>query len=146
MYATLLREYHPEVTVGTLRMYYDRLDIGQDPIVTIKTIELPWKDNARCISCIPEGRYVCTPRESDKFGKHFHIRDVPDRSWILFHVANYISDLEGCIAVGRYHADIDQDGIMDVAQSRLAMNALLRHGGYLREGFIVHILSENGAP
>lgn len=64
-----------------------------------KTIELPWRNNQRSISCIPEGIYTLAVRHSQRFGRHLLIRDVPNRSLILFHPANdAMRELRGCIA------------------------------------------------
>lgn len=64
-----------------------------------KAIELGWFDNVRNISCIPEGRYPVFLRWSPKFGDHLEVREVPNRSAILFHPANSaLSELRGCIA------------------------------------------------
>lgn len=63
------------------------------------TIELPWKNNSKCISCIPEGTYVLRKRYSQKFQWHFILLDVPNRSCILIHPANdAVKELQGCIA------------------------------------------------
>ena len=63
------------------------------------TIELPWLDNKRNISCIPEGSYELVSRFSVKFKHHLQVLDVPGRSLILLHPANDAKrDLEGCIA------------------------------------------------
>jgi len=63
------------------------------------TIELPWKENARLVSCIPEGRYTLRPRINRKFGRHLEVRGVPGRSLILIHPANDAqAELNGCIA------------------------------------------------
>lgn len=63
------------------------------------TIELPWKDNTRNISCIPEGRYEIAPRHTEKRGWHYILKGVPNRSYILFHPANNaLKELKGCIA------------------------------------------------
>ena len=64
------------------------------------TIERPWLDNKSNISCIPEGTYKCEPFNGTKFKDVVQIMDVPNRSFILFHVANYPGDIEGCIGVG----------------------------------------------
>lgn len=86
----LRREYHPTGTNGQL--YLD----GQ---FICHTIELPWRGNARNISCIPEGRYRLTLRWSSRWGWHFLIPSVPDRDGILFHPANDAEkELRGCIA------------------------------------------------
>jgi len=63
------------------------------------TIELPWQDNARNVSCIPEGRYALQKRVSAKHKSHFTVTDVPGRSGILIHPANdALTQLQGCIA------------------------------------------------
>ena len=63
------------------------------------TIELPWKDNHRSTSCIPEGRYELQKRYSPKFKWHLILKNVPGRSVILIHPANdALKELKGCIA------------------------------------------------
>ena len=63
------------------------------------TIELPWKDNRKLVSCIPEGRYEMKKRYTPKRGWHLLIVGVPGRSGILFHPANdALLELKGCIA------------------------------------------------
>lgn len=73
------------------------------------TMELPWKNNSRNISCIPSGVYIAKRRWSKKYGHHFHITDVEGRSWILIHSGNYAGDVSkgykthsaGCILFGK---------------------------------------------
>lgn len=63
------------------------------------TIELPYLNNLRSKSCIPEGIYTLSKRYSKKFGWHLLVNQVPDRSLILFHPANNaLKELRGCIA------------------------------------------------
>ena len=63
------------------------------------TIELPWKDNEKRVSCIPEGKYFIKKRYSNKFKWHLEVTNVVNRSLILFHAANNASlELNGCIA------------------------------------------------
>ncbi len=83
----LFRTYDPEGTNGELKL------------VVCNTIELPWLQNQRNVSCIPEGRYELRKRFIRKFGLHLLVVDVPDRSWILIHPANDAkTQLKGCIA------------------------------------------------
>ncbi|MFM9839410.1 MAG: DUF5675 family protein [Cyclobacteriaceae bacterium] len=83
----LFRTYDPEGTNGELKL------------VMCNTIELPWLQNERNVSCIPEGRYELRKRFIKKFGLHLLVVDVPDRSWILIHPANDAkTQLKGCIA------------------------------------------------
>lgn len=63
------------------------------------TIELPWRENKKRISCVPEGTYVLRRRYSEKFKWHYALLDVPNRSCILIHPANNAQkELQGCIA------------------------------------------------
>ena len=63
------------------------------------TIELPWNNNQRNRSCIPEGTYVLKKRWSPKYKWHLEITGVRNRSFVLVHAANdAIKELRGCIA------------------------------------------------
>ena len=90
------------------------------------TLELPWKNNQRLISCIPPGEYEMFRRHSEKYGSHFHILNVPGRDMILIHTANFKRELKGCIAPGASHFDIDADGNKDVTSSRATLAQLQR--------------------
>lgn len=100
------------------------------------TLELPWKDNQRRVSCIPEGEYKGIKHHSPKFGNSVWIQDVPNRSEILIHPANYVRQLLGCIAVGSDLKDIDSDGLEDTTNSRNTMDKLL---SFLPKSFDVQI-------
>ena len=90
----LYRAYFPTGTNGTL-FRSDRF--------LCHTIELPWKNNERSISCIPEGCYKIVPRFSKRFQHHLLLKKVFGRSLILMHPANdALNELEGCIAPVTY--------------------------------------------
>jgi hypothetical protein len=99
--ATLTRS--PSTDQGTFGTLV--LDDG----TTFHSLELPWRDNARGLSCIPAGTYVFRKVDSPKHGECYQALDVPGRSEIQIHVANYAgdvtlgyrSDLMGCIALGK---------------------------------------------
>ena len=88
------------------------------------TLELPYLDNQRNISCIPAGQYkvrLRLPRESaTKDYLHLLVQDVTDRSLVLFHVGNKSSDTRGCVLVG---IGTEQDFVKN---SRLAMELLVK--------------------
>jgi hypothetical protein len=87
---TLQRSYFAAGTNGTL--------FSSDLFICF-TIELPWRENQRSISCIPEDRYELITRTSEKFKNHFLLKNVTDRSLILIHPANDSKrELRGCIA------------------------------------------------
>ena len=47
-----------------------------------KTLELPWRDNQKGISCIPAGEYKLSPYPSSRFGEVYIVNDVPNRTGI----------------------------------------------------------------
>ena len=123
MRAELTRVYSPAVTLGEMVFFDEK---GTE-LIKARTIELPDKDNQTGVSCIPEGEYdvsVVGPSEKIKY-VHFWIMDVPGRAGIKIHVANYVSQLRGCIAPGKKHADLNADGVIDVSQSTVMLNEML---------------------
>ena len=73
----------------------------------LDTIERPWLDNKPFISCFPTGIYTCKRSWlNHKSSKHpngyecFEVMDVPDRTHIKLHVANYPHQIQGCVAYG----------------------------------------------
>lgn len=109
-------------TVGSLILKNER----HKQLFSFATLEPSWLGNETEISCIPCGFYAVKKRYSLRYGWHFHIQNVPDRSLILIHHGNYRSNTRGCILVGTVTKDINKDGFIDVANSRLAMNLLLK--------------------
>lgn len=106
-------------TLGYLFVFNESLEVHR-----FVTLELPWKQNARQVSCIPVGRYVVEPRSSPKYGNHLHVLDVPGRDMILVHSLNYPDQTQGCIGIGQRFSDIDKDGRLDISASRYALDLL----------------------
>jgi hypothetical protein len=128
MKLTLLR--HNQDDKQTLGKLYNGTEL------LAHTLELAWKDNAKQVSCIPASCYKVVKRNSPKYGDHFHILDVPNRSFILIHHGNYNRDILGCILVGNAHIDIDGDGYKDVTASKAKMTEL---NAYLPNEFELEI-------
>ena len=111
MVLVLKRTYFPKGTQGVLEW---------NGTLVCYTIELPWLNNQRRISCIPEGEYLLEQRFSPKFGWHLHLIHVPGRDLILIHPANDAKkELLGCIAPVSKHSGIGK-GLL----SRKAMGKL----------------------
>lgn len=78
-------------TVGTL-IYNKNL--------TYSTLELPWRNNEKNISCIPPGEYKTIKQWHSNLGPVIKLLNVPGREDILIHRGNHTSDTIGCILVG----------------------------------------------
>lgn len=85
------------------------------------TVELPWRNNEKGKSCIPSGIYIFRWSKSPKHGECFEADqsdNAPGRTDIQIHSANwagnvdrgYISQLEGCVSLGRAIAMIEIPG------------------------------------
>lgn len=111
MVLVLNRMYFPEGTQGILEWNGN---------LVCSTIELPWLDNQRRISCIPEGEYILQKRFSPKFQWHLHLQDVPGRDLILIHPANDAKkELLGCIAPVTQHTGIGKGSCSRKALTKL---------------------------
>ena len=112
----IIRETFTEVsTIGNLYLDSEWL---------CDTLELPYIDNQKSISCIPAGQYkvrLRTARESaTRNYLHLLVEDVKDRTYILFHRGNTAKDTRGCILVG---IGREQDLVKN---STLAMDLLMK--------------------
>lgn len=84
-------ESGPEATTG-----YMLMPDGEQ----LNTLEPPWKNNKRNISCIPQGQYRI---KRDKTGRHqwFSVQDVPDRFAIELHEGHHVNHSDGCILLSK---------------------------------------------
>lgn len=95
------------------------------------SVEPPWKDNRKNVSCIPPGRYECEIRESPTFGLCPEVLDVPERTHVLMHAGNWAGDVdegrlsnsEACILPGRQVATLKEQ--LAVTNSRATLSELM---------------------
>lgn len=113
-------DYEEKQTLGNLTLFD-----GDKELFKCFTLELPDLDNKSRVSCIPKGEYDVVFRTSEKYKKHFHVTDVPGRSYILIHPGNYHTQILGCILPGKSLVDINNDGYRDVTSSKATLNELL---------------------
>ncbi|CAB4194501.1 hypothetical protein UFOVP1254_91 [uncultured Caudovirales phage] len=103
---------------------------------SVFTTELPWRNNLQKRSCVPVGSYRCALTKSPRFGNVYLLANVPGRSHVLIHPANFAGDsalgwtteLEGCIApCMRVGTMRNKAGVMQAAGivSRPALNLLM---------------------
>ena len=97
------------------------------------TLEPPWRNNAKGISCIPAGVYPCIWHRSPRFGLVYKLYETAPRSEVLIHSGNWAgdvskdlrSDSRGCILPGL--ARIKLDDQLAIGQSRMATERLRDH-------------------
>ncbi len=114
----------PYGTLGTMT-----LPDGQ----SFATMEPPWQNNAKGLSCVQAGRYALHEKASDlitrvtlgKFRHGLFLVAVPDRSAILIHPGNFATDSKGCILIGMAHASINNRP--GVERSQLAFSKLMEY-------------------
>lgn len=142
--------------VPVKRVYLQHETLGSlffEDQMLCKTMELPWRENRRSVSCIPEGDYITTKEEPievdnpetpvDESGGrkprnywHFRLHDVPGRSGVLIHKITYVDDLRGCLGVGMNFKDLNGDDILDMVESTAALHKLVE---ILPDKFILRI-------
>ena len=85
---------------------FGRVTLGD---LTLFTGELPWRENASNVSCIPAGLYKCVWTYSNHFKRFMYlVAPVIGRAGIRIHAANLMGDaamgfraqLNGCVALG----------------------------------------------
>jgi hypothetical protein len=113
--------------------------------LSLFSIELPWRGNARQISCIPPGGYICRLHPSPAFKKDlYRLEAVPGRSGVLIHAGNWAGDAalgfksnsQGCILLGTARGTAA--GQLAVLNSAAAMRALHERMG--NEPFTLNII------
>lgn len=101
-----------------------------------RSIELPWYENQKDISCIPTGTYLCSIHKSTRRGLVYKVGGVENRDGILFHAGNWAgdvlkhlkSDSEGCILLGDDLVRIDCQ--MAVTNSVNTINGFMKAMNY----------------
>jgi len=118
---TLVLKREKETKYGTFGVI-KHLDL------VLYTLELPWNNNAKETSCIPEGTYEFKPHNSVKFPGSYILSPTEPREAILIHVGNTIIDTHGCILVGLSRTNT---GILNSKKALKLLNDLFPKGGEL---------------
>lgn len=116
---------------------FGRLQIERGgKLYTWESLELPWRDNRKYVSCIPKGCYeVAFGPCSLSFTTHaYRLADVPGRDGILIHRGNWAGDtskglrssVEGCILLGKRRGTIyGQAAVCDSAKAILEFESAM---------------------
>lgn len=75
---------------------------------SMRSLELPWRNNDKGKSCMPAGDYICVWHQSPSKGWVYMLTGTQPRSDVLIHSANWGGDIDkgwftqllGCIALG----------------------------------------------
>lgn len=101
--------------------------VGHFAGLGIFTLELPWLENRRGVSCIPVGEYLMVWGWSPRFRKNFWRIGVPHRQGILIHKGNYLRDTSGCILVGTEVTTNHETKEYELRYSGEAYGILIKH-------------------
>ena len=103
----------------------------------LHTLERPWKNNEKNISCIPAGEYrvVWIPQSaSGKYKNIYHVTSVTGRSGILIHNGNIADHTKGCILLG------DSTGILLNQPAVLSSHSAMRRLQKFKDSFILKVI------
>lgn len=65
------------------------------------SLEKPWRNNRKDVSCIPVGRYPLQLEYSpSRKCRLWTVAEVPGRSYVRIHRGNTVNDTEGCLLTG----------------------------------------------
>lgn len=127
--------------------------------IICKILERPWLDNARGVSCIPEGLYDVIwsgpvlkddPRtEVDESGgriyrpyEHFILPRVQGRSGILIHAGTVPGHSQGCLLVGSRFVGVETP-FPSLAESRVKLAWMTSN---MPRKWKLRILAKSGTP
>lgn len=107
------------------------------------TGELPWRDNASSISCLPPGKYPTAMTWSPRFKRKMYLLGNTDpRVGIRAHSANFMGDkslgykmqLNGCIALGERLGTMDgQKALLFSAPAVRRFETFMGHDPFMLE-------------
>jgi len=115
-----LEEVHGGGTFGVMKIHKS----VRHGIWTLEPADL---ENAPDVSSIPAQQYTCRRHSSPRHGECFKIMDVPERTDVLIHKGNTISDTLGCPVLGSSHGALtegDRAVLNSGAAFRRFMNAM----------------------
>ena len=102
------------------------VDADLTPVFACITLELPDRQNQTSISQIKADVYKGKKYLSKTFGWCIAIEDKHGRKYVRIHPANWVEQLRGCVAVGKFLMDVDGDGDADdINSSKNTMTDIL---------------------
>ena len=134
---TLHRKPLPNCSIGFMAIDNHIVHTLERPLI----LSNKWRGGKPFESCVPFGNYLLEPHSSDKHGHVYALVNEDlgvyhykgdrlyetDRYAILIHVANWVREIVGCIAVGRNSIYEPDMGTYRLGSSRDGMNDLRKH-------------------
>ncbi len=86
---------------STQKLMLGTFYMGQE---VLRSLEPPWRNNKKNLSCIPEGLYKC--KRAIHYNRNgstypaWEITEVPERTNVHIHKGNYPGDTTGCVLLG----------------------------------------------
>lgn len=121
-------------TDGDNQQLFGRLNIEGNTFVC-DTLERPDYGNQQMVSCIPKGEYLCKWSHMERVNKdHYELQNVPGRTGIFIHSANKVSEIHGCIALGKRPKDNELNSLDFLEGSGYAVKVfegILEHKDFL---------------
>ena len=143
MRVVISRKYNFTETQGLWLVLEEDRILYRCVTLELPRIKIPYQVNARSVDCILEGKYPTIKIISPSLTKGlvFLLQGVPGRDAVEVHIGNYVQgikkDSQGCILAGSAFADRNNDGFIDVIDSRKTMDELR---ALLPQEFDIHIL------
>lgn len=98
------------------------------------TLENPWKNNRRDVSCIPRGTYDCASYSGTIHKNVYRVLNVKNRGCILFHVGNWEHETKGCILPGTgTDPDCQPPMVMHSANAMNQLRKIIKHQPFTLE-------------
>lgn len=108
--------------------------------LSLYTLELPWRGNKNDVSCIPSGVYKVVHHSTKDYPDHYRLLNVDGRAGILIHAGNTISDIRGCILVGKSVGKLGkQDAVLESGAALAELRAKVG-----KSGFTLTIVDQTG--
>lgn len=108
-------------------------------VTNFKTLELPWEENQKNISCISTGRYKLINVLSPKFSYCYEFVNVHKRTDILIHNGNLPEHTQGCVLIGNKFGEIKgKRAVLNSTNSLAEFNSILNAVGF-NEDIIIEV-------
>jgi len=104
VYVTIVLTEHTDKESFGIFNIWENTIFNQDKLIySCVVLSLPYRDNKKYISRIPDGHYnaMILPKSTSFNYQHIWIQNVKNRTGIKIHIGNYAKQLKGCFVIGK---------------------------------------------